>query len=163
MKRSFPSVIALCVIAILGASAPASADTLRIYRGRTSQTRPTHARKVEMRVVKDKRFGGVRLKTLQIDFRLECDDGSLTDWGAYPSFGLNGPEIRDGVFSFANHFEPNTALAVRGTIRPRKGGEGTASYTVVMLTDREEPLLCTKDVTWDVHLSKVIRNWSPGH
>jgi hypothetical protein len=163
MKRPMVALIALSVSAILAASAPASADTLRIYRGRTSQTRPTHARKVEMRVVKDKRFGDVRLKTLQMGFRLECDDGSLTDWGAYPSFGLNRPQIKDGVFSFANHFEPNTALRVRGTIRPRKGGEGIASYTVVMLTDDEQPLLCTKDVRWDVHLSKVIRNWSPGH
>ena len=162
MKRSILQLLTLVVIIGVATSTVASADTLRIYRGRTSQTRPARDRKVEFRVIKNKRFDTVRLKLVQIDFRLKCDDGSLTDWGPNVPFGPNGPAIMDGVFSFANHFEPNTALNVRGTIRPRKGGEGTASYTVVMLTDDEQPLLCTKDVTWDVHLSKVIRNWSPG-
>lgn len=79
-------------------------------------------------MIKNERFDTVRLKHVQIDFRLECDDGSLTDWGPDISWGFNGPEMSDEVFSFANHFEPNTALNVRGAIRPRKGGEGTA-YT----------------------------------
>jgi hypothetical protein len=160
MKRLIFLLLTLLVTISLATSPAASADTLHVYRGRTSQTRPSHAMKVAFRVLQ--RVGMVRIKSVEIDFLLDCDDGSSTFWDAEHSWGLIGPQIQDGVVSIDRDLTPHSALHVRGTIRRRKGGEGTSTYNVALLDDDEQARLCTKTVRWDVHLSKVIRHWSPG-
>ena len=156
-KRPALALVVLVAIVLAWMAVPAAAaQRIRVYEGATSDSKP-----ISFFILKaeDGRF----FKGFEIEFTMNCEDGSSEWWGMGSYWGGKSFALTDGVLLDIDENNGFDAIHIHGRIGQHRGS-GTFTYTVASLTPDEQAQTCTTgELAWQVEYdhTRIGPLWRP--